>query len=107
MPKTVTVPGYKDPVEFPDSMSNTDIEKVIQSQMGTFSEPKAPKNVSGEAQKNLKKIPLQEQQMAAQEQSSSAAESEKHLKNALWMTKTAATMAPFALAAPLDRKSVV
>jgi hypothetical protein len=81
-------------------MSNTDIEKVIQSQMGTFSEPKAPKNVSGEAQKNLKKIPLQEQQMAAQEQSSSAAESEKHLKNALWMTKTAATMAPFALAAP-------
>jgi hypothetical protein len=93
----VTVPGYKDPVEFPDSMSNEDIAGVLQKQRGSFSEPK---DVSGEARKNLKKIPLQEQQMAAQEESLSAADHEKHLKNALWMTRTSATVAPFVLAAP-------
>ena len=40
MPKMVTVPGYDKPVEFPDSMSNADIEKVLAKQTKTFAAPK-------------------------------------------------------------------
>jgi hypothetical protein len=50
----VTVPGYKDPVEFPDSMSNEDIEKVLQKQRGSFPEPKGEvSRMAGERLKHL------------------------------------------------------
>jgi hypothetical protein len=63
-----------------------------------FSRPKG--SVREEAAKNLKKIPLQAQQQEAQTQSLSAEDHEKHLKNALWMVKKGAAMAPFLAAAP-------
>lgn len=50
----VTVPGYDKPVEFPDSMSNADIEKVLQNQTKSFAQPKGEvSRLAGEHLKHM------------------------------------------------------